>query len=1151
LGTDDGTTSTPPDMGFAAGGGFRMELVNDLGRIFDSSGQVLFTFTLGDLFVTDDSVVDPTVHFDQLSGRWFAAVFDETIGAELVMVTGSSDPAGDFFVYTIPEGDCPDQGKIGIADDVVTVSANKFTSCDGGDFEGAIVTVINKSQMLTGDTIDTHQGLFPGYFSLVPAQSLTSASKQWLAGLDADDATVAHIVSLSGTPPAAVTLNEDFTPSINEDLTPPDASQPSPFPVDSGDNRVQTATWRSNSLVFAANDACLPAGDSSVRACARLLRVNTQNGLVTLDEDISSRSQDNFYPAAVQDATGSIVVAFSRSSRSLMPQLDAALVNPDGTMATPVAVATGNAANNSGRYGDYNAVALDPDVPDQAWAAGEIGGHNGQGANGWATAVRALHLNDQSAAIKITETTAPASDPQDFGFTGTGGISPFSLDTDSTSATPNVQTLTHLVAGSYTITQNVPGGWNLATLVCTDPSRNTTVDLGTHKATIQLSLGETVACTFTNKTSSIKITQLTKPGASDPQDFGFTGTGGIAPFSLDTDSSDATLPNVVTITHLAAGAHTLTQTLPAGWTLTGLTCVDPTHDTTVDLANHRAQLELGVGETVSCTFTDTTSLIKLTQLTKPATSDPQDFGYTGTGGISPFSLDTDTSDTTLPNTVTLSHLNAGSHTLTQSVPGGWDLSALTCVDPTHDTTVDLNAQQAQVTLALGETVSCTFTDSTSSIRVTQVTSPASDPQDFGYTGSGGIGPFSLDTDPASAGTPNVQTITHLAAGTYTITQNVPGTWDLSALTCVDPTHDTTVELANHRAQVELAVGETVDCTFTDTTATLVVNVATSGPLNDPQDFSFTGSGGIAPFSLDTDSSDGTLQHFIELHLAAGTYTLTQAVPAGWDLSIFACSDPTRDSTADWKAHQVTVKLAVGERVNCYAQDDTNSIRLVQSTETYPRLFTDPQDFGFTGSGGISPVTLDTDPSSAGTPSERTITHLVAGTYTLAQVVPSGWNLTDISCDDPSRNSSVDVSSHQAQVVLGRLNTGNSALDEDGETVTCTFTDKAGGITITQKTAPSARARDPQDFGFTGTGGISPFALDTDTSSAGTPDVQTITHLAAGSYTITQLVPGGWSLTGLTCSDATRDSSVDLAAHQAHVTLAPGEGVSCVYTDTKT
>jgi hypothetical protein len=64
-------------------------------------------------------------------------------------------------------------------------------------------------------------------------------------------------------------------------------------------------------------------------------------------------------------------------------------------------------------------------------------------------------------------------------------------------------------------------------------------------------------------------------------------------------------------------------------------------------------------------------------------------------------------------------------------------------------------------------------------------------------------------------------------------------------------------------------------------------------------------------------------------------------------------------------------------------------------------------------------------------------------------------------------------------------------------------------------------------------------------------VQTITHLAAGSYTITQLVPGGWSLTGLTCSDATRDSSVDLAAHQAHVTLAPGEGVSCVYTDTKT
>ena len=50
-------------------------------------------------------------------------------------------------------------------------------------------------------------------------------------------------------------------------------------------------------------------------------------------------------------------------------------------------IQTGDAPNETTRYGDYFAVAIDPFAPSNAWIAGEIGGHNRLGSKGWATAI--------------------------------------------------------------------------------------------------------------------------------------------------------------------------------------------------------------------------------------------------------------------------------------------------------------------------------------------------------------------------------------------------------------------------------------------------------------------------------------------------------------------------------------------------------------------------------------------------------------------------------------------------------------------------------------------------------------------------------------------------------------------------------------------
>jgi len=61
--------------------------------------------------------------------------------------------------------------------------------------------------------------------------------------------------------------------------------------------------------------------------------------------------------------------------------------SPTGQFSMPKRVQTGNAGNATGRYGDYFAVAIDPLNQQNVWVAGEVGGHNGSGQNGWGTAV--------------------------------------------------------------------------------------------------------------------------------------------------------------------------------------------------------------------------------------------------------------------------------------------------------------------------------------------------------------------------------------------------------------------------------------------------------------------------------------------------------------------------------------------------------------------------------------------------------------------------------------------------------------------------------------------------------------------------------------------------------------------------------------------
>lgn len=150
--------------------------------------------------------------------------------------------------------------------------------------------------------------------------------------------------------------------------------------------------------------------------------------------------------------------------------------------------------------------------------------------------------------------------------------------------------------------------------------------------------------------------------------------------------------------------------------------------------------------------------------------------------------------------------------------------------------------------------------------------------------------------------------------------------------------------------------------------------------------------------------------------------------------------------------------------------------------------------------------------------------MAPGTYSVSEIVPSGWDLTNAVCSDQSPVSAISVSS--------------------GETVTCVFSNtQRGSITIRKNT-----------LGGNGTFSFTSTALPTHSFSI-TTTAQTgsanFSNIVPGTYDITETIPSGWILSpSLTCSDPDGGSTVNASKGLVTVDLDPGESITCTFINNK-
>ena len=392
-----GVQLTPPDMGFAANGTKEVELINVVGKIWTGTTPGA-AFSLASFFSPGspgDFLSDPWIKWDAGSGRFFAGIFDVSLGGEIMAVSQTSDPGGSWFLYRIrypstaggiTAGGCPDQGKGGVDSNVVGLGFNEFAASgvagcpNAATFRGAGLEVFNKAQMMAGSTVNfAFTNPMSSYFSLIPADTLTaSATTEYFSSLNSGTGTALHRVTSVGVPPGTVTLTALANITVPGYSNPPTAPQKgTTAKLATGDDRTQNVVALGTMMTVTATVGCKPSGDTTTRSCGRVYEVNNGSNTLTASLTIAAAGTYYFYPAATFAGTSNVGVSIGRSSSTTFGSLYTTAGTWGGALAAPALVKAGTAKNTTNRYGDYFAAAPQPGTTNQFWVAGEIGGTSG------------------------------------------------------------------------------------------------------------------------------------------------------------------------------------------------------------------------------------------------------------------------------------------------------------------------------------------------------------------------------------------------------------------------------------------------------------------------------------------------------------------------------------------------------------------------------------------------------------------------------------------------------------------------------------------------------------------------------------------------------------------------------------------------------
>jgi len=546
---------------------------------------------------------------------------------------------------------------------------------------------------------------------------------------------------------------------------------------------------------------------------------------------------------------------------------------------------------------------------------------------------------DPTPQIDITKAIVGAGGSYTFTFDGEdcwyriGTGAPVFITAGGTFSLSDLQTAhfwcTDFAASAYSFDEQE--GTSTVDVECTDENGSSSAEFDTTGVAI-VTLNEEADfthCTFTNTpatsptTGTITIIKDVPGTTTDATIFDFTSTiasGSCLPdtdasaFTLDDNTSSVTPTTTETCSGVTAGSYTVTELAEPGYTTT-VDCDDAGSTDT-----NPATIDLDAGETIICTFTNTPVVATPGTITirKDApggtASDDFQFTWSNAGSCAPTTTPFTLSD---GDSSTRACATAIAYTIDEtSVDGDFEFTSITCT-PTGSPTIVENEPGQSVTITLNagtDAADCTFLNSlvstTSNLTLTVEKDSEAD-------STSDVFDFDIDDSDTSGGCDDTSFV-NLNPGDDDFTDctvadddtiiiseiNIPDGWVLADITCRDvditggagTNWDYDVDLSGEDVTVMIlditAFGPNAEiiCNFdndpTTTTGNItIVKDATGGTGSEVFDFDVTATSSHdceGSFSLGDGDSE-PLDCEVDVQ-----YTITEDVPAGWDLTQISC-----------------------------------------------------------------------------------------------------------------------------------------------------------------------------------------------------------------------------------------------------------------------
>lgn len=627
----------------------------------------------------------------------------------------------------------------------------------------------------------------------------------------------------------------------------------------------------------------------------------------------------------------------------------------------------------------------------------------------------------------------------------------------------------------------------------------------------------------------ITVVKSAVPENGTPFDYTASGAG-LHPddqtFTLAPGDPQGDRSRTLVVEPAAGGTeYTIDEQTTAGWSLEDITCEGAQSETTTP-STGEAKVTVKPGDTATCTYSnERLGSLTIRKIVQPQSSG-QKFAFTATG-VTPdaFSLGNEEEQvfSALPTGTDVS--------VTETSQDDWALSSIVCDGGpvVRDNSITWTAENTIDAV-------CTFVNRAipkAQLTVVKVADPVTGDFDYSATGRGVAENFTLRPTSGDPSPSKTMTVSPLPGGSqYTVTEAPQLDWTLKDVKCrvsgPDGLRAAPVfgDTDTGAVQVTLEPGESGVCTFNNerkSTLTILKNV--SVPVTDPaakdQKFDFTATG-VTPTDFSLQDYDKFGEKRVFDRIAAGTVvTVSEVLPAGWNLSGIQCSAPQ----SQWSVAggQLDITMGAGQDVTCAFNNAKNPpdkamlevVKLADPADGTP--------FGFDVQGsGVDPIDeqFDLDPPNT-TSQSLALSPAVSGTtYTIAEDPVAGWD-QELTC-----------------AVNGTAVVGRTLTLSPGDAAVCTAVNvKRGSLTIVKQTDPPDS---PQSFDFTATNKPD-FSL-TDGQS------QTFDNLQAGTdITVTEAADDLWVLQDILC---TNGATPDLDAGSVDVTIGAGEDVVCTFMNSE-